>query len=93
MANDLSANPWKVDTASATALWNDIVWLENIIWHEPTTAGHRAEVTDMNGKVIGDLHALAAGSGMEYRMHVGDGPYMGLIVPVLESGVLYIHIK
>ena len=92
MANDIGGNPWKIDTASATAIYNDKVWIQKLVWHEPTTAGHVLSVTDKDGKVIWDKTALAGGAGLDYELEV-EGAFDGLIVPTMSSGTLYVYIK
>lgn len=90
MANDLSSNPWKIDTASSTAVWDQPVYVKRFHWMEPTTDGHSVSVTDKNGKAVWpDFTALAGGDGMVYE-HVVEGWVDGLIVPTLDSGTLLI---
>jgi hypothetical protein len=92
MANDISANPWSIDTASATAIWTGNIWIDRLVWHEPTTAGDALEVTDSNGKTIWSKYALAGGSGMDYDLKV-DSVFNGLIVPTMSSGTLYVYLE
>ena len=46
MPNDLTGNPWVIDTASATPVTTDDVYLDTIRWVGATTAGHQALVKD-----------------------------------------------
>jgi hypothetical protein len=91
MANDLTGNPWKVDTASSTPIWTGKVWLEKMLWHEPSASGDHLQVTDVAGRVIWDKHALAGGSGLDYDLKTGT-IFDGIIVPILSSGTLYIYL-
>ena len=92
MANYVGGNPWSIDTISATALTNDWVYIDKLVWHEPTTAGHVLSVTNKSGKVIWAKTALAGGSGLDYEEEL-DGWYKGIIVPTMSSGTLYIHLR
>ena len=97
MANDLTGNPWVVDTASATPITTDDVFLDTIRWVGATTAGHQAIVKDNKGTPDTIYEGLASGAnfidersfGAEYagpRRVVG-----GLAVTTLSSGKLYIY--
>lgn len=94
MANDLTRSPLIVDTAHAT---NVIVGgprrITKIIWSGASTAGHAAEIQDKaaarvvwkatatgNGATVVDPTGLAVENGRE------------LIVPTLQSGVLYLYL-
>jgi hypothetical protein len=92
MSNDIGHNPWKIDTASATVIFSGIVWIERLVWHEPTTSGHALSITDKDGNVIWNKTALAGGSGLDYDIKL-DSVYKGLIVPTLGSGTLYVHLS
>ena len=97
IANDLTGNPWVVDTASATPITTDDVYLDTIRWVGATTAGHQAIVKDNKGTPDTIYEGLASGAnfidersfGAEYagpRRVVG-----GLSVTTLGSGKLYIY--
>jgi hypothetical protein len=91
MANDLTGNPWKVDTASATAIWSGNVWIKRLVWHEPTTSGHTLSITDAAGRVVWAKTALAGGSGLDYELDL-ETIVGGLIIPTITSGTLYIYL-
>ena len=93
MANDLTKNPWVIDTPSATNLttvWTDV---RGIRWVAPSSvAGNEANVQDQNGNVI--FRSLATGANTSvseafeasrYGKHIN-----GLRVPTLDSGIIYI---
>ena len=98
IANDLTGNPWVVDTASATPITTDDVFLDTIRWVGATTAGHQAIVKDNKTSPATVYEGLANGAnfidersfGAEYagpRRVVG-----GLAVTTLGSGKLYIYL-
>ncbi len=91
MANSTGQNPWIIDTASATAITNDWVFIKSLVWHEPTTAAHALEVTNKSAKNIWSKSALAGGAGLDYEIEL-NGWYKGVIVPTLGSGTLYVHL-
>lgn len=93
MANDLTNNPWVVDTAAATVLSADRLRLVTIRWVGATDAGHTAVVTNAAGKVVWAGNAGSADHSEEsqlpgYRTKGLDT--VGLVVPTLGSGKLYI---
>lgn len=90
MANDLTKNPWIVDTASATNLTDDKMRLRSIRW-TGATAGNAATVADGAGRTI--WSSLAEGPNIP---QVKDFPergldVAGLRVPTLASGTLYLE--
>ena len=98
MANDLTGNPLVIDTASATPIMTDDVYLDAIRWVGATTAGHQAVVKDNKTSPDTVYEGLASGAnfidersfGAEYagpRRVVG-----GLAVTTLGSGKLYIYL-
>jgi hypothetical protein len=52
VANDLSANPWKLDTAGAGTIYSFPIKITNIIWANYTTTGDALVIRDKNGKDI-----------------------------------------
>lgn len=93
MANDLTNNPWVIDTASATALTAMRARVTTIRWVGATDAGHTAVITNAAGKVIWAGNAGSADHSEDaqtpgYRTRGLDTA--GLVVPTLGSGKLYI---
>lgn len=92
MANDLTKNPFIVDTAGATAIFSDALAISTIEWIGATTAGHRAVVKDKDGNVMWE--SFANGSNFIDRKAFDSYPFSkfqrGLIVDTLGSGKLYI---
>jgi hypothetical protein len=94
MANDLTANPWIVDTASATALTADLIRVAKFRWVGATTAGHECKVTATDtDRVI--FRSLAAGANhIDEQTHENEQfNTLGIIVVTLTSGILYIYYK
>lgn len=61
MANDISSNPWRLDTPTDTPLATWEIKIDNIVWAD--TAGATASsmtITQANGKVIIDATAPAS---------------------------------
>lgn len=87
MANDLTGNPWIIDTAGANILSTDQIHIKSIRWVNATTVGHHATIQNQLGKVIWDSYASGAGY-IESEMI--EQWFSGLIVPTLGSGILYI---
>lgn len=89
MANDLTADPWIIDTAATTVLSTNQIYVKSIRWVGATTAGHTAIVQDQKGNVIWSSVA----SGANYvESEIIEQWINGLIAPTLASGVLYVQI-
>lgn len=90
MANDLTKNPFKVDTASGTPILTSWADLRSIQWTGATTAGHEAKVTDKDGTVIWQRFAQGANQNWDTEFQGRWGRRVnGLTVPTLGSGTLY----
>lgn len=94
MANDLTTNPWVIDTASATALTAERMRIVSIRWVGATDAGHTAVLTNAAGKVVWAGNAGSADHSEEshpagYRREGFNT--VGLVAPTLGSGKLYIE--
>jgi hypothetical protein len=98
MANDLTARPWFIDTASATPIWVSplIVKFVEVIGGTvaPAVGDLLATLTDQNGKNIIDARAQVAAI-REIQTYNLENWFNGLIVPALgPNGVtLRIHVK
>ena len=91
MPNSLTKNPWVVDTASATAISTEWVYIRSIQWIGGAVSGDEAVVADQNDRVI--WRRLAQGANQDFET-VWDnrmgGQADGLQVPTLTSGTIYI---
>ena len=92
MANDLTKNPWVVDTASGTAILTSFANVRSIQWVSPTSSvGDEAVVADQTGTVFWRKRAQGANTVYESEFVGFKGREMnGLLVPTLSSGTLYI---
>lgn len=91
MANDLTRNPWVVDTASATAILTDWADVRSIQWIGATTSGHEAIVQDQNNVVLWKRASQGANQNFDTEFEGRWGRRVnGLLVPTLGSGTLYI---
>ena len=95
MANNFLGNPWLLDTAGATSAWAYPVWINKMIWHEPT-AGDVLLVKDgVSGNTIWSKTALAGGAGIDEVFLLSDTDnFPGFYVTTLTSGgTLYVYHK
>lgn len=91
MANDLTKNPWIVDTVGVLVA-SDIVRVRGIRWVGGTTAGHVARLTDGSSRTF--WSAVASGSNYieSDRPQVLNANPVGLKLEQLGSGILYIEL-
>lgn len=97
MANDLSARPWFIDTAGASALWKMgqvfIKFIEVVGSTAGTIGATEAIVTDKNAKPIVTALYQTANAG-EIQTYNIENWFEDVIVPTLGTGVtLRIHVK
>lgn len=96
MANDISARPWFIDTASGSVIFPYQVYIkfvEVVGAAAGTVGGTMAVLNDRNSKnIITSLYQTAnAGEVQTYNI---ENWFEGLIVPTLGTGVtLRIHVK
>jgi hypothetical protein len=92
MANDISANPWKIDTASANVIYAFQMKITNIIWADYTLGGAQTLVVqDANGKQI--VQMVTGTSTTAAPLQTGFiGWVRGLKVPTLGSGEVTIFV-
>lgn len=94
MANDLTARPWKIDTAGAGVLWQPQVFIKFIEWIDLAAGAINADsfvITDRNSKTIIQSTNQAVKDVQTLNI---ENWFEGLIVPTLTAGgILYIHIK
>jgi hypothetical protein len=92
MANDISANPWKIDTAGAGTIYAFPVRIGNINWSNYSLGvSQTCQVQDVNGK---DILLAVTGTGTQMQpTNTGViGWVRGLKVTTLGSGELTITI-
>ena len=89
MANDLTKNPWKIDTAAATVLSTLKLRVKGVRWVGATTAGHTAVIHDQNSRLVW----TSVATGANYvESDLIENDWDGLIVPTLASGILYLEL-
>lgn len=94
MANDLTINPLRVDTAGAGAIVTTPIRIHKIRWTGATTAGHTAVIRDQNNNHFWSSVASGANYVEESDFSTDQlqrNVINGLIVPTLGSGVLHIY--
>ena len=91
MANDLTDQPWLLDTVSATAVTNDDIRIKHIRWVGATTAGDKATLKDKNARVIWDSTASGA-NYIEDSLSENQRFFHGLVVTALDHGKLYVYL-
>lgn len=90
MANDLTGPIWKIDTASATLLFEKLIGLKGIRWvSKSAVAGDDVEIQDSTGRVI--WKSVASGSNY-VEADVTTRHVYGVKVTILDSGELFIEI-
>ncbi len=90
MANDLTGDPWKIDTAAGnttTPAATGQLTVTRVRWVGASTAGHACILKDGQGRVR--WHSIASGSNYVE----GDSGFAanGLIVDTIQSGTLYLY--
>jgi hypothetical protein len=90
MANDLTKNPWIIDTPSALGLTELVLKVKSLRWVGATTAGHECVVQDGKGRVRWTSVADGANFVDSDLVEQEDAGWPGLIVPTLDSGTLYL---
>lgn len=93
MGNDLTKNPFLVDSASSTAITTNRIKIAKIRWVGGTTAGHECKVTDKNGTILFSSFAAGANNIDEATYERTELNADGIIVPTLASGKVYIYYK
>ena len=87
MADDLTSNPWVIDSTGAKA--SGEVHIDRIAWKNATTLNHTVLIVDGAGKIIFEDFASIA----TYNTSQSIGRvYTGVTVSTLSSGKLYIDI-
>lgn len=94
MANDLTKNPWIIDTPAATVLSTEkMIRFESFRWEGTSiVVGDQVVVQDQTGREIWRGVSDTNGEGDEFRL----GQLFnvnGLIVPTLTHGVLHAYYR
>lgn len=89
MANNLTSNPWVIDTPGASLLFAGDIYVEHFEW-STYAAGATCVVQDRFGKTI--WQPTAASDQQEVRSSKVDKVH-GIAVPTLTSGKLFVYFK
>lgn len=94
MANRTNANPFVIDTASATPITRQKIRIQKLRWDaEAAAAGDNVVVTNTRAGL--DVFWAATAAGVDAQIEsdfLGTaGDCDGMIVPTLNSGKLYIY--
>lgn len=94
MANDLAMNPIKIDTAGATSevgRRDGGYFVQQVIWVDPSTAGHTFSISSADG---GDKVLLTGVADADNKTHIFkvNQQWANFEVDTLASGVLYIYL-
>lgn len=94
MANQITGNPWEIDTASATAVTADTKLIAGFYWDVGTSgaADDALVVTDTLGNVKWASHATAKNDGPGITFAEGL-VCAGIKVTTMTHGKLYIYFK
>lgn len=89
MANDITANPWYLDTVMATPYFNG-VRIGNLVWNDAVTVGDILLIKDRNGKIIVSAKCNQANYPMSFG---GFGWVEGFQLITLGSGNISVVIS
>lgn len=93
MGNDLTKNPWVLDTDGATSSWPYPVRILKMIWDQPDSSGDDILVEEGSGGAdIWSLKALAGGTGIYYDEEFYGVSYSSFYLTTLDSGTLRVYI-
>ena len=83
--------PVVVSSAGNSVLVSNDISIDKVRWVGASTAGHQVEVKDKDGN--SKFKSIATGSNyVESETFTTPLDSQGLVVPTLDSGVLYIYI-
>lgn len=88
MANDISSNPWYLDTTGVIYAAN--VKIKRVVWSKQAAVGDALLVKDRNGKTIIDSKAYAVNFNQEFAY---DGWFNGFTLTTLASGILMVYLS
>ena len=96
MANDITGNPWVLDTGSATAIRTSPIKVKSMEWRPETAVGDDLAVTDNAGHELWTEKALAVDSDGQlafYWAQNGEGMSCnGFTLATIDSGKLRVWI-
>lgn len=91
MANDVTNNPFIIDTPGAGVIFSQPIRVRGVRWVGATTAGHLIKITDAND--VEKWASEAAGANHTEADTIKEETlWKGLKVPTMQSGKLYIEL-
>lgn len=87
MANDITANPWKLDTPGT--VYTKQVRIMAVEWVLPTSTGDDLVITDEQDH---PLITAKAEANLQSQFRQLDGWYSGVKLVTLDSGTVLIHL-
>jgi hypothetical protein len=91
MANQTTANPWRLDTPAT--ITTDRVRVAKLRWvAEGASAGDNVVVSDSAGRVFWEAVASGANQTSESdQFHGRAGDVEGFVLTTIQAGHLYVH--
>ena len=93
MGNKFNENPWILDTAGATSLWDAPVKIDKIVWYQPAAADDDISLTYKNGAEIWTDKALATGVAGTITKEFYGRSYDSFYITTLDSGTVKVYIR
>lgn len=96
MSNDVTKNPWILDSAGATVLGTakmvvqSIAWVSNSVASKDIEADDDFVLTDQNSRAVVSKRAEAITDGLVISFPNGL-QVDGLILPTMDGGICYIY--
>lgn len=91
MANDITKNPWVLDTAADITA--EKIVITKMVW-KPNAAANDLTVLDHEGGTKWDVDALAAApAGNEFFDIAEPMVFYGFNLSVIDGGTLYVYFK
>lgn len=91
MANDVTGNPWILDTPSTNLVWTGNIKVSHIEFFDYAADGDNATLTDAAGRFIARLNGNAA-LETERTGNI-SWVYNGLKLTVLTAGKVAVYLK
>jgi hypothetical protein len=89
VANDISSNPWKLDTAAT--VYSFPVRIKSVIWANFTATGQNLVIRDINGKDIVNMKTTTSLTSQLVTPEIGW--VRGLVVATIDAGEVTIAIS
>lgn len=93
MANDVSANPWKLNTTTTSTIWPSEVKITSVTWANYSLGSAQSLILqDANGKDIVNMAVPSTQTQVIPLSQTNIGWVRGLIVNALSSGEVTVSI-